>query len=482
MARFEYMRQFPWYMRGLFHAGRYMYNRGKPGVLLHKRHAREGANLAIKAASVGSLFFPKKNTGDSSMAPRSKSRGRKMDIVSTPTKSTRAVSIMAPSKRGRPKATQELRQPLVLKPRSRKTTGRVRVTLPSKSAGKFAAGGKVSGARKELSIAQNKGLIMTEEVGISTTSGVTDAIYIGHSTWVRDEIREQFFRVLLKGLLSKMGIPVRSIKDPLPLKQNDVFTLDWIPEVNGALQNTVVTLGATAADNTLQLIAAALLTVFEADADHLTGPMFQRIQYRNAGDTYRVDINLIHAKIKMHIKSALKLQNQTLASGADADNVDNIPVYGKSYEGLGNGAFTNAQVTPLRAEYFVATASNGVILQVGTVATGMSEQPPPKYFKNVKKFGKAMLEPGEIKTSILSDTNSYSVPYLSQLLYSNNTTLQYYRRGSFRFFGLEHMIQSTASTASIKVVGEINWRCAMQMNTKWVNQTDEYAKSTYVTY
>lgn len=478
MARFEYMRQFPWYMRGLFHAGRYLYKRGKPGRFLFKRHAREGANLAIKAAAAGSALFPeKKQSGESDMAPsksRSRSRGRTMD-VSDP---------FNPTPSGRSRSRSKSIAPTSKRPRvvKKKAVPRVRVSLPSKSAGKFTSGTKVSKARKELSIAQNKGLIMTEEVGISTTSGVTDAIYIGHSTWVRDEIRENFFRVLLKTLLAKMGVPVRSIKDPLPLKQNDVFTLDWIPEVNGALQSSVVTLGATPADNTLQLIATALLTVFELDADHLTGPLFQRIQYRNAGDTYRVDINLIHAKIKLHIKSALKLQNQTTASGADSENVDNIPVYGKSYEGLGNGAFTNAQVTPIRAEYFVATASNGVILQVGTVATGMSEQPPPKYFKNVKKFGKAMLEPGEIKTSILTDTNNYSVPYLSSLLYSNNSSLQYYRRGSFRFFGLEHMIQATASTPSIKVVGEINWRCAMQMDTKWVNQTDEYAKSTYVTY
>jgi len=60
-----------------------------------------------------------------------------------------------------------------------------------------------------------------------------------------------------------------------------------------------------------------------------------------AGLTKRFQIDLSKCRIHLYAKSSLKLQNRTVNLNAnnDDEDVDNVPLYVKSYFGSGNFAY-----------------------------------------------------------------------------------------------------------------------------------------------
>lgn len=123
-----------------------------------------------------------------------------------------------------------------------------------------------------------------------------------------------------------------------------------------------------------------------------------------------VEINLNEAAVKFNYTQSMKVQNVTLAAdgGLSADqssDVFNVPLYGRLYEGSGSSlkwkssrykAFSTN--TPL-----VTAGDTSAIIRRAAAVEGIPVEPPEAYeFYNCKKFTKIALDPGKIKTSVVT--------------------------------------------------------------------------------
>lgn len=194
-----------------------------------------------------------------------------------------------------------------------------------------------------------------------------------------------------------------------------------------------------------------------------------------ANDTLRRDmrrVSLTSAQIVVHIKSALKIQNQSKNATGDDNSVDNIPLYGKSYDGSGNFCYTqttgttNQYLEPSSSDVTPPTATYGA-----TRGDPWAEPPRLAMVKRASKEGVAHLDPGEIRTSVLTFTQKY---WLSGLFRKCNVSqtgsLNQMNIGRFRAFFFEKMINSVAPLAAaqtqITLAYEHDHKTAMVVTSK----------------
>jgi hypothetical protein len=182
-------------------------------------------------------------------------------------------------------------------------------------------------------------------------------------------------------------------------------------------------------------------------------------------------MNLSKSTVHMHVKSALKIQNQTVPNltDNDASDVTRIPLHGKSYEGAGN--YLMAKPTSSGAVDYLA--------HVGTVA--LANQPPTAKFTageahpwaepprkaqlyRVKKQAGAHLDPGEIRTSVLTYTKSFNLNTLVRSL-AQKASPGCLNIGNYRAFFFEKMLNFLSADAAqqIKIVYEHDHKTAMYM-------------------
>jgi len=177
------------------------------------------------------------------------------------------------------------------------------------------------------------------------------------------------------------------------------------------------------------------------------------------------------SKIHLWSKSTLKIQNRSkIAEDDEADDVDNVPLYGKSYDGIGNGT---SHIKNGETEFMFADL-NGIIEFDGGVKPYLNEPPQGYEFVNVKTVGKAHLDPGHIKTSVL---NSSKTGRLNDILHAvlpaqgggfASTTKPQIKVGQFRLFALEKMIETLNSAPTpINVAYEHNLRIGAYMTVSY---------------
>lgn len=185
--------------------------------------------------------------------------------------------------------------------------------------------------------------------------------------------------------------------------------------------------------------------------------------FQNGGTaqyTVPVQMNLRQCYITLESKSSLKIQNRSKnALGSEADEVDNVPLYGKQYSGKGSGVHPIKKGSNIALFAWPAT---GVIQATGT-AQFMKEPPNGYEFEEAVKVGKAKLEPGEIKTSVIYDRTSCHIDkYFAALIRGTGALVPAYPRlniGKFRLFALEKMIETNNELP-------INMLFAYENNTK----------------
>jgi len=171
-------------------------------------------------------------------------------------------------------------------------------------------------------------------------------------------------------------------------------------------------------------------------------------------------INLENVTVYVKAKSALKMQNRTVEeAGDDESDVNNVPLYGRAIEGNGSGPRWKNQ----KKEASVSFISNNQGIINVVEKTNLQEPPNPEEFFRVKKVGKVKIEPGEIRTSVLSHTvtKSFNSWYrglnaVQMISASSPETEQLYPDypiGKYRLFHIEKML--AAGTAYIKTAFEI---------------------------
>lgn len=283
--------------------------------------------------------------------------------------------------------------------------------------------------------------------------------YVGHVTCPRNVVNVHMWRALLKALMLKKGYTIQSfndlVSDGVPVGSTFVFQYRFNYDDASSITTTneVVLVADTWEALALRLAA---LTFNRVDEFHMLN--FSWIGSGVAAD--RVNYNLIGAKIEVDCKSTLKIQNRSVNAAApeedQADDVDNVPLYGKSYECQSAG-FRYVVDRLGTQKKFVGNASNGLMeLVVDTNDQSINpnavfaEPPFPSFFVGIKKAGKVKLDPGNIKTSTLIWRKSYKLEkFFSYLSGAGTLTRVRGELGSCRLFALEKMLEVRTDSAVV---------------------------------
>jgi len=149
--------------------------------------------------------------------------------------------------------------------------------------------------------------------------------------------------------------------------------------------------------------------------------------------------------------------------GGDEESVNNVPLHGKAYFGYGTGTEAFSRDVPVGTAGTTFRADNqyGAIARVPT-ERWYQEVVPASHFTQVKQFGKVVLDPGHVKTSVVSFYGTFSLNSIYRKLFDNDAAMLHTKTsvGTYRFMLLEKMILATTPTAdnAIKVAYEVNLR------------------------
>lgn len=317
-----------------------------------------------------------------------------------------------------------------------------------------------------------KGVEATIEYGKDVSSS-NQVIWIGHASYCEEDLRFSLWRLVVKKLFAKLGQSVRDISDNLSvynMTAGDIFQVNY-QTTDGAVASVTYTVVAGS------LFDDVVNTFFSNAGLQGESVVLKSIVYVPSVNTvgtgqdpspWRLDLEF--AYVTVYCKSSMKIQNRTVnAVGGNEDSVDNVPLYGRSYGGIGNGALYAYKANAGMTKQLIASKSNGYI--EGTAADNLKEPWHQMYFQYVTEKGKVHLDPGFIKTSVLSTYRRMSLNQLNRRL-SQIAAATKVRDpfGKFRFFGLERMIDTVAEgAASIAVGVEINNYHCLNMYTKFPN-------------
>jgi len=263
----------------------------------------------------------------------------------------------------------------------------------SKSSGFFKRGKKMKRFKK-VKRALNKGVVFVQEKGGSLQS--LYCRYIGHATHPRETVMRIIWYAIIKRLLIRVGYQVEQSGTAIGgLAAGETISVTYKVNPTSTIASQTFTAGAT---STLDQIAGYMYTNIPVTNNlELIG-----CNYNPSGTSLfgRHLMNLQNIKIKVDIKSTLKIQNRSANSlGSESDEVDNVPLYGRSYYGKGNGS-TVSNTLLIGAQTLYADDYSALIALDGAV--DMREPILPPQAIMATRAGKAHLDPGQIKTSVLT--------------------------------------------------------------------------------
>jgi len=420
---------------------------------------------------------------------RSRSRGRasKRIIYPSPTRTNSAVTIYEPpGYRSRSRS----RSMSVYVPKQRYKTstqsslgGRLRKNKSKR---------KSKAARtNDMMQAQSKGTLITHEFG-GQIPAIVESHYIGHATHCFDKIGKAVFRGLLKLLFKKMGIQIMNWDEPVTndyvLAGGDNFRITWRDQelVGDGETFSSTSVNITTGTKTYKELAEEWWNGYYAAPDRSMQPYFTKLTYTPASSKFQtVEINLAKAMVHLDIKSTFKLQNisnNIAGDNNESDAVDNVPLYGRSYSGNGNGSTFrgNIQNAPIPGGggtatlNFLADRITGIISQSGSAYSVIKEPPPHKNFKEVKQSAKLTLMPGQIKTSTLIHNKGISLDRLMGALIPEITTGLSAQKsilymGKFAFFGLEKVMDCNTNPFELAYEHNLSLGCYIQTKQTYVS-------------
>lgn len=324
----------------------------------------------------------------------------------------------------------------------------------SKSSGFFKKGRKGYNVLDRMAVS---GVVINREKGGIIAGSATNkyqSVAIGHSIFNRKQLREDAARGFVKMVFSKLKIWVTDLDANMAVIRPLLFKwtyrrfpadTDQTSQLNVTSANTYSTLATNISDLIFYIVDVnpqAYFTKFEVnEVDVPTTPTLL--------GTRLLFLDMRRMGFDIYVKSALKIQNRTINSSGnlEADDVDNVPLYGKSYEGSGNWFELSDQVFAPE----VASDSPNILQGVFTNASNFSEPPSLRHVVHANKSGKAHLDPGQIKTSVLIYRKRFTLNQLLKVWLNPTggtpgTTMSVIQIGKYRVFYLEKMIQAVATT------------------------------------
>jgi len=331
---------------------------------------------------------------------------------------------------------------------------------------------KRQGKKMNLKGARGAALGVTGSFESGTTIQARDCLYVGHATGPRDIIMLYAMMALIKSLSKQMGVRITAIDEPLTnagFVVNDEFRLIYRTEPNTLAVSTQT--ASVGAGEHLSFVAGKLASLAFTATD-LTNVQFLELQFVPIGTTsfQKSRIALEYTTLTYVIKSAIKMQNRSVnALGETVDNeLDAVPVYGKSIAGKGTGTqalFPNTAKAPAQ---IVCSLVNGRIEQ-DTLDARLKEPLSGYFFPNSNKQGKIHLDPAQIKTNVLTYKRTLTLGKLFKEFYHQNGPV-ICPFGNFCFFQIEKMID-TGVAFDIIIAYEIDFNISC-----WAKP-----KSSYVT-
>lgn len=389
----------------------------------------------------------------------------------------------------------------VISPRTPRTKQRQKARNEAKQSRKFAGrlGGKVKRGKKVrvfsrrkygrtdkyqkyLSKLQSSGILQTSEDGISpSTSGGSNSVYIGHCTFAKDFWLQGLMRLLVKKLALKAQSSIGDFTDAANnlFVTGDVVQLEYRERADTGFSNiTHSYVSPQTWDNIASGLFNAAVALYGRD-----DIVFTNISI-NRGTPSIVSIPLSNCSVTYYAKSSLKIQNATVSTaGAEADEVDNVPISGKSYTAYGSGLMSKLGISGVFREPMVCNNTTGSFVGTGSSVI-LPNMPPAGYFRNVTHMASERIDPGKIKYSNLYQSKTISLMALTKQLFSAGPqgAGDWNNFGVSRIFGFEHVIKAKSTAPTITILGEHNLRLGMNMNFKLNTVTNERFAQLYTIY
>lgn len=353
-------------------------------------------------------------------------------------------------------------------PRKARRLGRKPFPGPSISSGRFKRMRRIKHKGRAVKVARGGCWKVVEHGGESTG---TEIIYMGHGTCPPLQVWEMIASALVKTLAVQMKLEIPDMYTQVPFCQvGDAWAIRYKPNWEAAESEHIYT--ATAA-YTYEEVAEDFKTWLAGNWTTqyvLVAINFNGATNNPAGSIY---LNMRNTQVTLSCKSSYKLQNRSVGQSGDEDanDVDNVPLHGKSYFGRGSGTQYNSGTTGIQP--FVIDATTGTF-DFEPSFDSLKDPAPPYLFAGTIKAGKAHLDPGHIKTSVLTFNRRM---LLSTLMRANSClpytgSAQNSRLGVFKFFALEKMIDIGADEV-IKIAYEHNLRIGCSLTYKRMTYTSQ---------
>lgn len=311
------------------------------------------------------------------------------------------------------------------------------------------------GTRKRYSKARSGMQVTTEQSG-----SVTDqrCAWVGHHTYPAEFVVKYAIYALVKKALNTGDIYFSSagLSRAGNIADGDIFGFELRLSpltATSAFSYTVIAADATFADVMEKVWVQFKDQVLRPNTVNFGAQSSFLKFYWNSAGKNKVLLNLMDASITVSTKSALKMQNRSINSVDDDEmtDVNNVPLHGKSYQFRGNTMIARDE----SAQNAIAGVMNPCDFFYGYTAFGASSvnsvaEPPESYFfMGSPKATSVTLQPGDIKTSVLTYNKRMNFSSFIRMLNGwYRITLagdkMYTPIGPCRFFALERTIAPLA--------------------------------------
>lgn len=312
---------------------------------------------------------------------------------------------------------------------------------PGRSGGKFRINRKPRLRRQRKAL--KKGVEQVRE-NVGTVQGLYSC-YIGQASQPINMMKELLWYAIAKRIAMILTRnSMTAVDEAIPqLAVGKIVTLLYRTNPAAAVASTTYTVAGSTA--TIRALAAGLSLAWET----LTPTdQFQLVEIYSTNVDTPFNLNLINSKLQYYAKSTMKIQNRSAgAGGNEDDDVDNVPLYGKSYQCRGNGTvyLGNSASTVGNGGHVIMQANNttGIYTLAVDTAVDLAEPPSPIPLMGVRKYDKVKLEPGEIKTSTLQESYTISLQKLINMFGTVNAFNPTWKGfGHYRMFGLEKIMET----------------------------------------
>jgi len=326
----------------------------------------------------------------------------------------------------------------------------------SQSAGKLRTSRK---SRKPRGWQAGKGCTFTVEGGGIVTA--SNCLHIGHATGGKEYTLKAMWKSVIKLLVMKMNIRIREYTQLCTFvgcSPGDQFRFNYMdasdsPSIN---DNTYTLTALSSWDDIVNsfYVWTQGAVVNWIDINPISFEFLPAVATKFPFSSISCETLMLHYEIK----SDLKIQNRTISTAENdqADDVDNVPVYGTSIGGKGTGTTSRFPNSSSPAQ-IVGSNATGLIRNTA-LDNGFQEPQSAYFWPKSQTQGKLHLDPGQIKTSVLSTRRSVGMKTLLKMFYNRTTAPMIVPFGQFRFFQIEKMIDVGGTAVNINVAFEINTR------------------------